>query len=252
MSFHYWRNTRPAAQDALHHARQQLSRRDAGRARGGQRRALQVHLPPAAHGRDHRALARRVRARARRRAPPSMRAACSRTWKPRIAREPRRSGGGHRRAAGAMRRRHAHVRPGVSQTTARGLRPVRRAPDRRRDRRGLRAHRHDVRLRAGRHPAGLPVPVEGPHRRLSAAVRGADHRRHLRRLLRRVHEAQRLPAFAQLHGQSAGLRRGQRHARDLPRRAGARAQSRHGRAHARRASSICAITRTSPRSASAA
>ncbi len=32
MSFHYWRNCRPAGQDALHHAGQQLSRRNARRA----------------------------------------------------------------------------------------------------------------------------------------------------------------------------------------------------------------------------
>ena len=65
-------------------------------------------------------------------------------------------------------------------------------------------------------------------------------------------QAQRVSSFPQLHRQPAGLRRRQRHARDFPRRAGARTQSRHGGAHARRASSTCAITRMSPRSASAA
>ena len=101
-------------------------------------------------------------------------------------------------------------------------------------------------------PPGLSVPVEGPHRRLSAAVRGAHHGHHLRRVLRRIHEAQRVPAFAQLHRQPAGLRRGQRDTRDLPRRAGDRTQSRHRGGACSRASSTCAITRTSPRSASAA
>ena len=70
--------------------------------------------------------------------------------------------------------RHAHVRPGLPRAAARGLRPPRRAPDRRRDRRRLRPHRHAVRLRAGRHHARFPVPVEGPDRRLPAAVGGAD------------------------------------------------------------------------------
>ena len=62
----------------------------------------------------------------------------------------------------------------------------RRAPDRRRDRGRLRPHRHAVRLRAGRHRARFPVPVEGPDRRLPAAVGRADERRGLRRVLRRV------------------------------------------------------------------
>ena len=242
---------RSDAQDALHHARQQLPRRDAGRAGRGQRRSLQGHLPAAAHGRDHRAVAGRIRARSRRERGTTRRAHV-RAHGGGAGAAPRRSGRGHRRAAGAMRRRHAHVRPAVSQTTARGLRQVRRAPDRRRDRGGLRAHRHDVRLRAGRHPARLPVPVEGPHRRLPAAVRGADHRRHLRRVLRRIRQAQRLPAFAQLHRQPAGLRRGERHAGDLPRAAGAGAQSRTAATAWRPASRTCAIIRTSPRSASAA
>ena len=66
MSFHYWRNSRPQRQAALHHAGQQLSRRDAGRAGRGQCRALQGHLPAAADGRDHGAVARLLRARGRR------------------------------------------------------------------------------------------------------------------------------------------------------------------------------------------
>jgi adenosylmethionine-8-amino-7-oxononanoate aminotransferase len=57
------------------------------------------------------------------------------------------------------------------------VRPPPRAPDRRRDRGRLRPHRHLLRLRAGRHLAGLPVPVEGHQRRLPAAVAGAQHRR---------------------------------------------------------------------------
>ena len=76
----------------------------------------------------------------------------------------------------------AHVPPGVS---AQGEAPVRRAMsvhliadeiDR------LRPHGHDVRLRAGPVRARLPVPVEGHHRRLPAAVvRAGDRRRSTRR-----------------------------------------------------------------------
>ena len=62
MSFHYWRNS-GKPEEALHHAGQQLSRRNARRARGGQRRALQGHLRAAADGRHHRALAGTARAR---------------------------------------------------------------------------------------------------------------------------------------------------------------------------------------------
>ena len=233
MSFHYWRNVGRERQAALHHALQQLPRRDPGRARGRQRRALQGDLPAAAHGRHHRALARLLRRASRARAGRSM-----------LAAQLRAHGGGtraararglrrDRRAAGAVRRRHAHVRPGVPHAAARGLRPPRRAPDRGRDRGRLRAHRHAVRLRAGRHPPGLHVPVEGPDRRLPAAVGGADHRGRVRRVLRRVREAQCLPALAQLHRQPARLRRRQREPRPAHRAGHAGAQPRARRAPGR-------------------
>ena len=57
-------------------------------------------------------------------------------------------------------------------------------------------------------PPGLHVPVQGADRRLPAALGGADHRGRVRGVLRRVREAQRLPALAQLHRQSARLRGG--------------------------------------------
>ena len=53
-------------------------------------------------------------------------------------------------------------------------------PDLRRGRHRLRPHRDDVRLRAGGRRAGLPVPREGPHRRLHAARRDARHGARLR------------------------------------------------------------------------
>ena len=74
MSFHFWRNTGQQRKTRFITLVEQLSRRDPGRARRRQRGPLQVHLSPAAHGRDHRALARRLPARARRRAQPSTRA----------------------------------------------------------------------------------------------------------------------------------------------------------------------------------
>ena len=72
---------RRAAQDAVRHPRQQLPRRDAGRAGGGGRRALQGDLRPAADGGAHRALARLLRARARRVLGGALAPAASPTWR---------------------------------------------------------------------------------------------------------------------------------------------------------------------------
>jgi adenosylmethionine-8-amino-7-oxononanoate aminotransferase len=54
-----------------------------------------------------------------------------------------------RRTADPVRQRHGHVRPGIPAPGARALRPLRGAPDLRRDRRRLRPHRHLLRPRAG-------------------------------------------------------------------------------------------------------
>ena len=214
MSFHYWRNLRPAEQAALHHAQQQLPRRDARGARGRQRRALQVDLPAAADGRDHGALARLLRARGGRELgsafAPQVRADAGSA---RAAR--RRSRRGDRRAAGAMRRQHAHVSPGLPGAAARRLRRAPGAADRRRDRRGIRAHRHALRVRTGGDPPGPDVPVEGTDRRLPAALRGARDGADLPGVLRRVHTPERVPALAQLHGQRARLHRRARKPRHL-------------------------------------
>ena len=67
----------------------------------------------------------------------------------RSARAPRRRGlRADPGAARAVRRRHAHARPAVPAAGARAVRCAWRVPDRRRDRRRLRPHRHDVRQRA--------------------------------------------------------------------------------------------------------
>ncbi len=134
------------------------------------------------------------------------------------------------RAARAGRRRHGRARPALPRPRPRALHAARRAADRRRDHDRLRSHRNDVRVGAGAGAgAGLPVPVEGTHRRLPAAVVRADDRRRLRCVLRRRPRA-RVPAFAQLHRQSARVPRGARHARPLPRRRRDRPQPRARRA----------------------
>ena len=69
---------------------------------------------------------------------------------------------------------------------------------------------------AGDH-AGSAVPVEGHHRRLPAAVVRACDRRGIRRVLRRRRRA-RIPAFAFVYRQRAGVPRGAGRARHLPRR----------------------------------
>ena len=175
MSFHYWRNRGHAAEAPLRHAGEQLSRRDARRARG-QRRASSTSdiYEPLLLRRDHRAVARTATSASPARAGQTHSRRSSRPWKQALARaratKPRRSSSS----------RWCSARPACACTTrcicscCATPATARRAPDRRRDRRRLRPHRHDVRVRAGRHPPGFPVPVERPHRRLPAAVGRAD------------------------------------------------------------------------------
>ena len=173
MSFHYWRN-RGQARQQVHHAHQQLSRRDAGRARRRQRGAVQGHLRSPADGRDHVPVAGLLRARARRDLG-SAHAAQVRAMEAALARH------AHEtcaviveplvQCAGNMRM----YDPVYLQLLREACDALRRAPHRRRDRRRLRPHRHAVRLRTGRHHARLHVPFQGPHRRLPAAVGRAHH-----------------------------------------------------------------------------
>ena len=65
--------------------------------------------------------------------------------------------------------------PEYLRARAQPVHAPRRAAHRRRDHDGIRAHGDDVRVRAGRHRARHPLPVEGNHRRLPAAfVRARD------------------------------------------------------------------------------
>ena len=81
--------------------------------------------------------------------------------------------GGDRRAARAGRGRHPRAPRRLPARGARAVRRVRRVPDLRRGRDRLRAHGHDVRLRAGGRDARPHVRRQGPHRRLPAARRDA-------------------------------------------------------------------------------
>ena len=88
-------------------------------------------------------------------------------------------------------------------------------PDLRRGRDRVRPHRDDVRLRAGARRARLPLPRQGPHRRLPAARGDADHRARLRGLPRRSRGGAHLLPRPHLHRQPARLRGGARQPRRL-------------------------------------
>ena len=81
--------------------------------------------------------------------------------------------GGHRRAARAGRGRHPRAPRGLPARGARAVRRVRRLPDLRRGRDRLRAHGHDVRLRAG----GRRRPTSCAWRRGSPAATCRSPRR---------------------------------------------------------------------------
>ena len=234
MSFHYWRNRGRAARRASSRLPAATTARRSARCRSATCRCIATIYAPLLHGRDHRCPRPIATLREPGESAASTRVARSRRMEAR-ARAARRTKSGAViveplvQCAGGMRMYDpvylrllralcdeygVHL---IADEIAVGLRP----------------HRHAVRLRAGRHLARLPVPVEGPDRRLPAAVGVLTTRRRVRRVLRRVRHAARVPAFAQLHRQSAGLPRRARDARDLPRRAGARAQPRPGRAHGR-------------------
>ena len=103
----------------------------------------------------------------------------------RARRPPRRDRGADRRAAGPGRRRDPGPAAGLPAPGARAGDGARRAADRRRGRDRLRAHRDDVRLRAGAGRAGPALPRQGPDRGLSAARGDPDQRTGLRGVPRR-------------------------------------------------------------------
>ena len=156
MSFHYWRNRgRPAKRRFVSLAGSYhgetlgaLAVTDVALFKDTYAPLLMTSSQVAEPGLARRG-AGRVRARLRRalRAGPG---AASRS-------APRRDRGADRRAAGAGRDRHGDVRRRIPAPRARAVRPLRGAPHRRRDHDRLRAHRHVLRARAGRHHARLPV-----------------------------------------------------------------------------------------------
>ena len=149
--------------------REQLPRRHARLGLGRRHRAVPLALPAAA--------VRHPPGRARRRRPPS--SALLAEHGERIAAvivEPLVQG-----AAGMLVHPAGYLRAVRELCDA-----LRRLPHLRRGRDRLRAHRDDVRLRAGGRDARLPVRRQGPHRRLPAARRDAHHRARLRGLPRRA------------------------------------------------------------------
>ena len=217
MSFHYWRNSGPAGQDAVREPGGQLPRRDARRAFGHRRRALQGHLrAAAAHERAKcRAPTRGSRRAANRTLAFAAPLRCGARGSPRSA-----SPAASRRSSSS---RSCRARRAWRCTIAEYLRlaaalcaPLRRSPDRRRDHDRLRPHRHVLRVRAGGHHPGFPVPFERHHRRLSSALGRAHARFDIRRFLRRRAHA-RLPALALVYRQCARVPRGARDARHLRR-----------------------------------
>ena len=136
----------PGGQARIRLPAQRLPRRDhwrAGRDRcGGVPRCLR----PAADARPHRRFARCAPG-------PGQRVARAGRPAPRAHRAARPCGRPHHRAAGAVRRRHGHARALLPARRAGAVRRVRYPPHCRRDRGGLRAQRHLLRLRASRHLA---------------------------------------------------------------------------------------------------
>ncbi len=211
-----------SGQEPLRVAAGRLPRRDRGRAGRDRRRDLPRRLR-AAGARVHRRAVSRPPCRR-----PPLRRHPRRDRRGRRAQEdPRRAPRGDRRAggraAGAGRLGHALLPPRIPAAGARALRPARGAAHRRRDHDRLRAHRDDVRVRAGRHRTGPDVPVERHHGRLPAALVRARDRRGVRRVLRRRGRA-RVPALAFVHRQPARVPRRVRGAGPLPRRGRARRQ----------------------------
>ena len=100
----------------------------------------------------------------------NIRGTCSPTWSAPWPKGTTRSPPGHRRTADPGRRRHAHTTRSTSKLLREACDRLWRAPDPRRDRGGLRPHRDDVRLRAGRHRPGFSSVCPGPHRWLPADV----------------------------------------------------------------------------------
>ena len=187
-------------------------------------------------GRRHRPLPHALPAAAVRRDPHGARRHRGPGADPRAAR-PRGRRADHG-AARPGRRRHPAAPRRLPARGAGAVRQVRHHHDLRRGRDRLRAHRHDVRLRAGGRRARPDERGQGADGRLHAAGRDAGDRADLRGLPRQVRGVPHVLSRPHLHGQPAGLRGGDRHAAGLRGRGDARragAQDRAARRAARRA-----------------
>ena len=142
---------------------------------------------------------------------------------------------GRRRAPDPGRGGDARPPSRLPARRARALRPPRCASDLRRGRDRVRAHRHHVRLRAGAGRARLPLPRQGPHRRLSAAGCDPDHGAGLRGLPGRAGGVPHLLSRPHLHRQPARLRGGARQPARLRERADTAAPAAEDAAAARAA-----------------
>ena len=181
MSAHHWRNAGKPAKNRFVALQGGYHGETAGRAGRHRHRAVPRGLRAAGAAVGHGAVARRARRAGRRD-----------RRRRRAARRARRSRPGwpqhHEETAAFIVEPLVQCATGMAMHDPAYLREARALCDRfgvhlvrRRDRRRLRPHRHDVRAPAGRHPARLHLPVQGPDRRHAAAGRGAHHRRRLRR-----------------------------------------------------------------------
>ena len=204
---------RRARAHRLHLPRERLPRRHGRLGLGRRDRAVPLALPAAP--------VRHLAGPGRRRRPP--RRAASATRRPRR--------GGDRRAAGPGCGRDADAARRATCARVRELCDApRRAADLRRGGDRVRAHRHDVRVRARAGLARPPLRRQGDHRRLPAARRDAHDRARVRGLPRPVRGPPDLLPRAHVHGQRARLRGRDRDARDLRARADARGPAAEDRA----------------------
>ena len=112
----------------------------------------------------------------------------------------------HPRTPAHGRRRHACISAGLSRGRGAAGPAISRASHSRRSRNRLWAYRHHVRLRAGRHHTGFPLPRQRTDRRHAAAGRHADHRGGLRGIPRQRRRVTHVLSWPHLHRQPDWMR----------------------------------------------